>query len=457
MSSKTDDPIWGQIENVTLITERKETMKNHIIFVNDHSGSMGGAKSRAAIVDYNNISQAFVNAAVRDSLDTIVSVVGVGVGDAGYGCTRQVIASNPNVLKPITTWSTSGGTPLWDGVGNAIELAQSMPDYDSAQQGFMILVTTDGEEQHSSKYDKTMLAAKIKEAYQTGRFTFVFRVPKGGSKHLSGLGIPVDNIQEWENTAAGLAAATAATTAAVDQFYQARAKGATSSSTFYSSTASVNTAALTDISSKVTLYINGQNPNDFNGIEIKDFILARRKEYMVGGAFYQLVKSERNVQPNKMILIRDSKTGKVYAGAEARKMIGLDTVNNATVHPNHGGSGYDIFIQSTSTNRKIGTSHGVLYWPEKGRPMTQADLEKYKKADPVAAPAPQLAQAPATGRPTKSTIPVTPMGPTVDGRKVKFFDSRSAARYAGVAQDLNKYSGSAIVNAPAGKRWFVFV
>jgi hypothetical protein len=196
---------------------------------------------------------------------------------------------------------------------------------------------------------------------------------------------------------------TVATTQAFDQFYAARAAGVRSSNVFYTSTAAVDTSKLADISKETSLYQVGA---DQNGIQIKDFILTKRMEYLIGGAFYQLTKTEPRVSPTKLILIREKATGKVYAGKDARTMLGLDTVNNARVHPNHGGGGYDIFIQSESVNRKLVANTGVLYWPAAGRKLTQADLDKYSSQKNAPA-VPVLPDAPATGRPTPNPASVT--------------------------------------------------
>ena len=134
----------------------KNHMKNYIGFVNDHSGSMQGL-ARAAILDYNANIAAVKDAATREMLDTVVSVVGIGLKNpAEYACQvlRQVVISNPHVLKPIFAWPTPGGTPLYDGIGSMIELFQSLPDINSPDVSVLIVVTTDGEEAHSTKYSK---------------------------------------------------------------------------------------------------------------------------------------------------------------------------------------------------------------------------------------------------------------------------------------------------------------
>jgi hypothetical protein len=86
--------------------------------------------------------------------------------------------------------------------------------------------------------------------------------------------------------------------------------------------------------------------------EISDFVERKtRKLYVRGSAYYQLTKNEI-VQPNKKVLIMEKGKRAIYGGVEAREMIGLPDGAKAKVTPgNH--ANYDIFVQSTSSNRKL--------------------------------------------------------------------------------------------------------
>jgi hypothetical protein len=165
-----------------------------------------------------------------------------------------------------------------------------------------------------------------------------------------------------------------------------------------------------------------------------------------------------------MIAIRARNTGKIFAGADARKMIGLPTDQNARLHPGDHGE-YDIFIQSESVNRKLVAGTGVLYWEKIGVPFTDADLAylQPKPVAPVAAAPVALPAVAPTNRPTKSPIPVArkPHGPHVNGKPARFFESRRLARdHARTAkvkmQDLDDFDASQVEGVPAGQRWFTF-
>lgn len=420
-------------------------MKNYIGFVNDHSGSMRKL-AIAATQDYNANITAVKEAASREMLDTVVSVVGVGIGNQGYGTTRQVQVSNPHVLKPISSWSTDGGTPLYDGIGDMIELLSGLPDANDPNVSFLVMVTTDGEEAHSSKFNEAKLRALIANCNATGRWTLVFRVPKGAVlNRISSLGVPLDNIQEWETTAEGLTQSTIKNAQAMGSYFAARSAGAKSTSAFYADANKVNVAALEDVTKKVSLYVV---PVSDNGIEIRPFILRHRMDYLKGAAFYQLTKTESKVSYTKQILVRDRATGKIFAGKDARSMIGLPNDRNARLHPGDH-KNFDIFIQSESVNRKLVGGTGVVYWKEIGVPFTDADLAylQPKPVVPATPPVVQLPAVPVKTSPTKSPIPVTP--------RVHYFETRDEARL--YCASVGKVQSDIQQNkqAPKGRRWFV--
>jgi hypothetical protein len=420
--------------------------KTYVCYVNDHSGSMMDL-AEAAIVDYNASVEAVKQASSREMQDTIVSVVAVGVGpnnrgQRNRGTTRQVTVSNPHVLKPINSWSTDGGTPLYDGIGDMINMMKQMPDVNKEDVSFLVLITTDGEETHSTVYNVVSLKTLMQQMTDTGRWTFVFRVPKGKTaRQITELGVSKDNIQEWETTAVGMAQSTKATTAAVDTFYAARSAGAKSTTAFYADASKVNLAALKDITNELSLYV--VRPEE-EGMEIRNFILTKRMACLKGSAFYQLTKTEARVGHDKMIIVRDQATGKMFSGKEAREMIGLPTDRNARLHPGDH-KNYDLFIQSFSTNRKLVGGTGVLYWQAIGTKFTQEEIDRFKPVAPAAAPVVQLPKVPVSVTPTKSPIPVTP--------QVRFYPSRQDARNATTGHkkkvvDLGPLS-------PKGKRWTV--
>lgn len=339
-------------------------MKNYIGISRDHSASMRGI-ARAAGHDYNDNIAAIKENAQKHNIDTIVSVVQCG---AGYPAkvVREVVNSNVNKLKPIAEGkyiADGNSTPLFDSVGDLIEQFESVPDANDPDVSFVVMIITDGQENSSRKWNGSTLSKKIKQLQATDRWTFVFRVPVGERRSLMQYGIPGGNILEWDQTDHGVEVATKATRSAFDSYYSSRTLGAKSTDKFYADLSDVSLTevkkALVDISKDVDI-LKVKTTED--GIQIRDFVTQRtRKPFTKGCAFYQLTKTE-SVQGYKQIAIRDKLKGSVYSGYAARDMLGLPQSGEVKLAPGAHGQ-YDIFIQSTSVNRKLVANTNVLFWP----------------------------------------------------------------------------------------------
>jgi hypothetical protein len=333
-------------------------------FANDHSGSMRSVASAAAR-DYNNTISGMQTASRTSGQETRVSLVDFGTMNG----IETVFADKPvSSIAPATYWNTYGNTPLFDAVGSLIEQFERSPHYANPAASFLIMATTDGEENASRRYDSRRLSEKIRALQATDRWTFVFRVPRGYSNNLIRLGIPAGNIVEWDQTEQGVQVVSKQTAAAFDGYYTARSLGARSTSKFYANLDGVTSkdveVAMTDISSEVSLWPVSSKDD---GKAIRDFVEERLKgqPLLKGAAFYQLVKTEPEVQDHKRIIIRDRTTNAVYEGAAARKMLGLPTYGTIRLAPGTHGN-FDLFIQSTSVNRKMNKGTNVVYWPNVG-------------------------------------------------------------------------------------------
>lgn len=341
--------------------------KNYLGISRDHSGSMSSITAGAAR-DYNAIIAAVQTAALEQNQDTIVSVVRCGSMDTRAPVVeREVVNSSVAALSPMAENSyraMASGTPLWDSVGELIELFEAAPDAADPDVTFLIAVITDGEENASKKWTARQLAAKITQLQATDRWTFTFRVPRGYGKRFSQYGFAEGNILEWDTTSKGIAVATQATTQALSTYYSGLSRGIKSTNKFYTNIAEVSQAevvsALVDISSEVSLWeVQADSA-------IRPFVESVTGGPMIrGSAFYQLTKTEDEVQDYKQIAIRDRTTGHIYTGAPARQMLALPTFGTVRVAPGDHGN-YDIYIQSTSVNRKLPAGTKVLIWPNAG-------------------------------------------------------------------------------------------
>lgn len=337
-------------------------MKVYQGLARDHSGSMASI-ARYAARDYNENIESIQEGAKVHGIDTVVTVVELGYGETNK--VRTVVAnSSVSALKPIpeNSYSARGyGTPLFDAVGELVEQLQAVPDADDPTVSFVVFTTTDGGENASKKYSGEAIAALIKKLQKTDRWTFVFRVPAGYKNQLTQYGIPPGNIQEWEQSERGLQVSTAQTKSAFRGFYAAKAAGVNATDKFYADLSTVTLkevkSELVDISKQVDVYeVDAAN----DGVQIRDFVQDQGVTFTKGCAFYELKKTE-TVQGYKQIAIRDKTTGAVYSGFNARDLLGLPHTGDVKLAPgNH--ANYEIYVQSTSVNRKLTKGMGLMIW-----------------------------------------------------------------------------------------------
>ena len=403
-------------------------MKTYFGISRDHSGSMRGI-ARAAARDYNSLIQSIKENSAAEQIDTIVSVVKCGVGIRG-SIERDVTNSNVQTLQPIneSSYIADGHyTPLFDSVGELIEQLERAPDAKDPEVNFCIMAVTDGQD-NSSRIWRAKLGQKIRELQNTDRWTFVFRVPRGYARDLESLGIPRGNILEWDQTERGVAQATQTTEVAMKSFYEATKSGTKSTKNFYSTDMTGVTAgqikkALVDISGQVTVW--PVEPKD-DAKQIRVFCEERLGHDMKrGAAFYLLMKPENEVQDHKQIAIRDKKTGVIYSGVNARQMLGLPYHGTVKVVPgNHGA--YDIFIQSTSVNRKLVKGTQVMYWDSVGQ--NYSGHTTLAAATPAPTPAPVPVAKAALSVPSTSTA--THSAEFVTGYKLGFDAGKAKSVHA---------------------------
>jgi len=231
---------------------------------------------------------------------------------------------------------------------------------ENPEVSFLVMVITDGYENASRTYNAEKLRKKIETLQKTDRWTFAFRVPRGLKNVIvNGLGVPEGNVAEWEQTTQELERSTFVNVAATQSYYADRAKGVRASTRFYSD---LHNVKVKDVQNKLSEIKGFQVWKVKDTTQIKPFVEDKlgNKEMKVGAAFYQLMKPEK-IQGHKQICIRHKYSGKVYTGDQARKLLGIPKGGEVKVYPgNHGD--YDVFVQSTSSNRKLLADTEVLYW-----------------------------------------------------------------------------------------------
>lgn len=338
-------------------------MKTHVCIVRDHSASMRSL-SQGAMDDFNLLIEG-IKASKVAYHDIFCSVVECGVGYLGRTEVREC-GRRIEDMFPLSCYSTDGScTPLWESVMTAINsvrsTAQSLINKQIVieNEAFIVMVITDGHN-NAGLVTASQLAKKIQEFQATDKWTFVFRVPVGNKSTIVGLGIPEGNIIEWEQTSQALQVSTQVNLSATRSYFDSRSSGKTSTNKFYTNMTNVKIGEVKKELDDITTQVRSEavwTPD--NGKQIRDFCENHFGGYEIGKAYYQLMKPEK-LQGHKKLIIKHLKSGKYFAGDSARQLLGLPDHEVKIVPGDH--FQYEIFVQSTSYNRKLVSGTKILYW-----------------------------------------------------------------------------------------------
>lgn len=332
---------------------KQPTNVTHLALLVDSSGSMGGFEAQV-VKSVNSILKDLQDSAKALKQEVIVSLY-------SFGGTVQTLLQN----RPITEaprlatgdYRADGGTPMYDAMSLAVEHLKAI---DRPGVANLVTVITDGYE-NGSRVGVRSLNEEMVNLTRTDRWTFSFLVPRGGTPEITSRfgSVPTGNIQEWEISSKGMELGTQNVSSGYGSYLSLRSTGSTKSTGFF--TAAVNSKQAQQ--AKVNLddvrldfkemTVRTQDPKT-----IQDFIESRGMNFTVGKSFYQLTKTEK-VQRNKEVLLREIKSGRVYGGAGARSILGLPNADAKVKPADHGN--WDIFVQSTSNNRKLVVGTNLLY------------------------------------------------------------------------------------------------
>ena len=348
--------------------KKKEMLQTHVAFCIDESGSV--ARIIKPLVEAYNQTVTDIRSAVLDEGQE-ASMTALAFGDRVLRHRILYVGQQVQTVTPLnyTDFNPSGMTPLFDSVYRAIK---KLEELDDGKEGtsFVVSVVTDGHENNSVDPGVPATVKLIEEKTATDRWTFTFLVPNGNEDSFSrNFNIPRGNVQGWDvKTAKGTKEAFIVSSAAYGEFFKqksSRGIGKTmSSKSFYSDTANLTVrearSALSEITGQVTIIMPHMD------CKIRDAIIGHGFEWIKGAAFYALIKTEKKVQPYKMVILRVKTSGKFYSGQAARDMLGIGNATGTVrlVPGDHGK--FDVFIQSTSVNRKIAAGTEVVYWPRVG-------------------------------------------------------------------------------------------
>lgn len=342
----------NKTENTTV--ESKQLINRFLICL-DSSGSMSGFKDNA-IKAFNQIAETIhLNANQKNQKSTISLITFGENSSVSEKFFNLNIQGNLNLLNK-NNYKPDSGTPLFDAVGFGINKLLTLPD--NLDTSYTVIVITDGDENCSSKFDSYSLNTLIQRVVATDRWTFAWLVPPGRTQKLiQQFKIPAGNVKEWETTAYGMDVAASQINTGIGNYFEARAGGKTATKGFFiTDLSTVNSKIvkkqLDDIKDQVIIWTV---PKEIN---IQPFVESAGFPYIKGRAYYQLTKDEI-VQNNKEILLMEKGKTSVYAGNDARQLLNLPAYNVKVRPGNH--ANWDIFVQSTSTNRKLVRGTKLVY------------------------------------------------------------------------------------------------
>lgn len=337
----------------------KQNYINHIALVLDGSSSMSRISHELIKVADEQI--AYLAQRSKDlGQETRVSVY-------VFADTVKCLIYDKDVLRLPSIkehYQARGMTALVDATNLSLDdLAMTPEKY--GDHAFLVYVLTDGQENASvgDKAERWYDAFSRRQALSENlarrlnalpaHWTVAVLVPdQRGKFEAKNFGFPADNIAIWDaNSAQGVNEAGSVIRQATDRFMEGREKGIRGSRSVFSTGAdavnaqTIQQAALTPLAHSAYKLV--PVPKDD---VIRPFVEACGYTYRVGKAFYQLTKRE-TIQTRKELIIVHRKTDAVYVGPQVRDMLGLPAMETR-VSPEFNPD-YDIYVQSTSVNRKL--------------------------------------------------------------------------------------------------------
>jgi len=318
-----------------------ENYINHIVLVLDASSSMYyNAKELVKVAD-NQI--AYLAQRSKD-LDQETRVTVYSFNDRHNA---KCLIYDKDVLRMPSIaglYEANGMTALVDASILALEdLAMTPEKY--GEHAFLVYVLTDGEE-NDSGHTAGDLLRKI-ESLPDNWTVAAFVPDQRGVFEAKKFGFPKENIAVWDaTTAKGVSEAGEKIKQTTEVFMQNRRHGIRGTKNLFKLTI--------PSLSKVENTLSSLHYGQFRLLDVEEtgrideFVESHfNRPYKLGEAYYQLTKREE-IQPQKQIAIYSK--GKLYIGDEARTLLGLPD-HHVKVTP--GDYPYDIFVQSTSVNRKL--------------------------------------------------------------------------------------------------------
>lgn len=337
-----------------LAIKSRQNYINHVALVLDASASMGYHRDKLVeVVD----AQVAHLAQLSKDLDQETRVT-IYMFDNQVHC----LVYDKDVLRLPSIkdlYRTRGMTALIDAAMTSLnDLAHTWEGY--GDHSFLVYVLTDGQENASRTYGISEFRHRL--AHLPDHWTVAALVPDVMAKReAQNYGFPTANIAVWDaSTEKGFEEAGSVLRASTTSYMTSRSTGVRGTKTLFS----VDASSLTDAAVKAAK-LTPMDPSEYvlipvvSDVAIKDMVDQCTTGYRIGNAFYQLNSGRKPkgragviVQGNKQIVVVEKATNKAYTGSQARALVGLPDYE-VTVDPTKMDTEYDVFVQSTSLNRKL--------------------------------------------------------------------------------------------------------
>ena len=338
----------------------QKRLVNHFILLLDRSGSMNSVRVDA-LNGLNKTIRDIQKAAEESRQQTEISLY-----DFADYVNRPYYRRPTQMVEQLNTYYPNGGTALFDAVERGIN-DHLVPESVYEDHSYVVIAITDGQDNQSRDKTGRTMNELIRKVQGSDRWTVTFQLPPHSKDWFCrNFSVPEGNVTEWEATRQGVERATEQRFLGTQSYFAGRAVGMSSTKGFYEkvttdlSKLDTNTLrnTLTNIAGQVKTWMVDREE------DIQPFVQRQlgNVPYIPGTAFYALTKTEARIQPYKKVLLMEKGSRAVYGGDEARRLIGLkDNATCRVIPGNHGN--FDIFIQSTSNNRKLVRGTKVLYYP----------------------------------------------------------------------------------------------
>lgn len=320
---------------------------NHVSLVVDKSGSM--SRHATKVVDvFDRELNALKQRSVDIHQETRISIY-------LFDHKIEVLTFDMDVMRFTSLknyYRIGGSTALLDATMQAVQDNRKLPEL-YGDHAFLTYVITDGQENASHSTNSNMLSKILNEL--PDNWTNAILVPDNtGVNYAQRFGFNLGSISTWDTNAVNaLDNIGTQFNSVMTNYMSMRAGGVRGTKNLFTmDTSNISLKDLVSVDNKYSLF------------EVKDEVPIRMfveqatgRNYKIGSTYYEPLKTVI-IQKSKNILLQNLNDGKIYSGDNIRSLLGLphDTVS---VNPgNH--KDWRIFVQSTSTNRKLFPNSYVL-------------------------------------------------------------------------------------------------